>query len=123
MLTIQNRLIAYLSRRSVGRETRRNLRAALLAEDFRPIRAGLEGGNSKPLDATAVQAVDATVYQILEEISLSQAPDSSVKYITDVGVILGDDGRLRFLGGLVEEPLAKCARNITLYRQNPKHDL
>ena len=48
---IQNRLIPYSSRRSGGREARRNLRAAPLAENLRPIRAGLEGGNFKPLDA------------------------------------------------------------------------
>ena len=123
MLTIQNRLIAYSSRRSGGREARRTLRAAPLAEDLRPIRAGLEGGNFKPLDAAAVQAVDATVYQILEEIGLSQAPDSGVKYMIDAGAILGDDGRLRFPRGLVDDTLAKCARNITLHGQNPKHDL
>ena len=45
---IQNKLIAYSSRRSGGREARRNLRAAPLAEDLRPIRAGLEGGNLNP---------------------------------------------------------------------------
>ena len=120
---IQNRLVACSSRRSGGREARRNLRAAPLAEDLRPIRAGLEGGNFKPLDAAAVQAVDATVYQILEEIGLSQAPDSGVRYMTDAGAILGDDGRLRFPRGLIEGTLAKCARNITLHGQNPKHDL
>ena len=63
---IQNGLIAYSSRRSGGLEARRNLRAASLAEDLRPIRAGLEGRNFKPLNAAAVQEVDATVYQILE---------------------------------------------------------
>jgi len=120
---IQNRLIPYSTRRSGGREARRLLRAAPLAEDLRPIRAGLEGGNFKPLDAAAVQAVDATVYQILEEIGLSQAPDSGVKYMTDAGAILGEDGRLRFPRGLVEDTLAKCARHITLHGQNPKHDL
>ena len=120
---IQNRLIAYSSRRSGGREARRTLRAAPLAEDLRPIRAGLEGGNFKPLDAAAMQAIDATVYQILEEIGLSQAPDSGVKYMTDAGAILGDDGRLRFPRGLVEDTLAECARHITLHGQNPKHDM
>jgi trimethylamine--corrinoid protein Co-methyltransferase len=59
----------------------------------------------------------------LEEIGLSQAPDSGVKYMTDAGAILGEDGRLRFPRGLVEDTLAKCARHITLHGQNPKHDL
>ncbi|MDA8896592.1 trimethylamine methyltransferase family protein, partial [Alphaproteobacteria bacterium] len=57
------------------------------------------------------------------EIGLSQAPDSGVKYMTDAGAILGEDGRLRFPRGLVEDTLAKCARHITLHGQNPKHDL
>ena len=34
--------------------------------------------------------------------------------MTDAGAILGDDGRLRFPPGLVEDTLAKCACHITL---------
>lgn len=119
----QNRKIPHSSRRSGGREARRTLRAAPLAEDLRPVRAGLEGGNFKPLDAAAVKAVDATVYQILEEIGLSQAPDTGIKYMTEAGAVLGDDGRLRFPRALVEHTLAICGRHITLHGQNPKHDL
>lgn len=119
----QNRTIPHSSRRSGGREARRTLRAAPLAEDLRPVRAGLEGGNFKPLNAAAVKAVDATVYQILEEIGLSQAPDTGIKYMTEAGAVLGDDGRLRFPRALVEHTLAICGRHITLYGQNPKHDL
>jgi trimethylamine--corrinoid protein Co-methyltransferase len=119
----QNRTIPHSSRRSGGREARRTLRAAPLAEDLRPVRAGLEGGNFKPLDAAAVKAVDATVYQILEEIGLSQAPDTGIKYMTEAGAVLGDDGRLRFPRALVDHTLAICGRHITLHGQNPKHDL
>lgn len=119
----QNRTIPHSSRRSGGREARRTLRAAPLAEDLRPVRAGLEGGNFKPLDAAAVKAVDATVYQILEEIGLSQAPDTGIKYMTEAGAVLGDDGRLRFPRALVEHTLAICGRHITLHGQNLKHDL
>ena len=119
----QNRTIPHSSRRSGGREARRTLRAAPLAEDLRPVRAGLEGGNFKPLDAAAVKAVDATVYQILEEIGLSQAPDTGIKYMTEAGAVLGDDGRLRFPRVLVEHTLAICGRHITLHGQNLKHDL
>ena len=35
--------------------------------------------------------------------------------MTDAGAVLGDDGRERFPRALVEDTLAKCARNITLY--------
>ena len=37
------------SRRSGGREARRAMRAAPLADDIRPVRAGLEGGSYGPL--------------------------------------------------------------------------
>ena len=42
-MTIE-RLSPRLSRRSGGREARRTLRAAPLADDLRPVRAGLSGG-------------------------------------------------------------------------------
>ena len=72
---IYGRNIPNAPQRSGGREARRAIRAAPLAKDLRPVRAGLEGGHFKPLDAEAVKSVDATVYQIPEEIGLSQASD------------------------------------------------
>ena len=79
------RLFPRSSRRSGGREARRSLRAAPLADDLRPVRAGLSGGQFKPLDDTAVQAVNDTVFQILDEIGLSQAPQSGIDYMTKAG--------------------------------------
>ena len=117
------RLFPRSSRRSGGREARRSLRAAPLADDLRPVRAGLSGGQFRPLDDTAVQAVNDTVFQILDEIGLSQAPQSGIDYMTKAGAVLGEDGRVRFPRGLVEDTLANCARHITLFGQDPKHDL
>ena len=117
------RLIPRSGRRSGGREARRSLRAAPLAEDLRPVRAGLSGGQFKPLDDAAVQAINDTVFQILAEIGLSQAPDSGIGYMTKAGAQLGDDGRLRFPQALVEDTLANCARHITLCGQDAKHDM
>ena len=68
-------------------------------------------------------AINDTVFQILDEIGLSQAPQSGIDYMTAIGAILGEDGRLRFPRSLVEDTLAKCARHITLYGQDPKHDM
>ena len=84
------------SRRAGGRQARKSLRAAPLAEELRPVRAGLSGGSYKPLDDAAMTAVIDAVYQILEEIGLSQAPESGVEYMCSVGAIAGDDGRVRF---------------------------
>ena len=111
------------ARRAGGRAARRMERAAPLAEELRPVRAGLIGGQYRPLDAAAVQAIDSAVYQILEEIGLSQAPETGIGYMTAAGAIAGDDGRIRFPRALVDDMLAKAARNITLHGQDPKHDL
>jgi trimethylamine--corrinoid protein Co-methyltransferase len=83
----------------------------------------MSGGTYKPLDEAGVRAIDQAVYQILEEIGLSQAPETGVAYMTAAGAIAGDDGRMRFPRALVDNMLAKAARNITLHGQDPKHDL
>ena len=119
----QSRNIPRSNRRSGGREARRSVRSAPLAEELRPVRAGMTGGTFRPLDAAAVDAIEDAVYQILEEIGLSQAPESGVAYLTKVGAIAGDDGRTRFPRPVVSKMLAQAARNITLHAQNPKHDL
>ena len=73
MTTIE-RLYPQSSRRSGGREALRALRVAPLANDLLPVRAGLSGGQFKPLDDAAMMAINDAVFQILDEIGLSQAP-------------------------------------------------
>jgi trimethylamine--corrinoid protein Co-methyltransferase len=111
------------SRRAGGRAARRMERAAPLADELRPIRPGMTGGQYRPLDDQAVRAIDQAVYQILEEIGLSQAPDSGIAYMTAAGAIAGDDGRIRFPRALVDDMLARAARDITLFGQDPRHDM
>ena len=111
------------SRRSGGRLARRQMRSMPLPEDRRPVYAGMKGGSYQPLDATAVVAVEKTIYQILDELGLSQAPPSGVEYMRSAGAIYGDDGRVRFPRALVDDMLTKVARNITLHGQDPKHDM
>ncbi|MCE2516798.1 MAG: trimethylamine methyltransferase family protein [Alphaproteobacteria bacterium] len=111
------------SRRAGGRSARKSLRAAPLAEELRPVRPGLEGGSYKPLDDAALAAVEDTVYQILEEIGLSQAPETGIKYMTDFGAIHGEDGRTRFPREVVDKALSLAAREITLHGQDAAFDL
>ncbi len=110
-------------RRAGGREARRALRAAPLAEDIRPVRAGLEGGRYKALTDAEVERIHRAALHILEEIGLADAPESGVEMMTSAGAVQGDDGRLRFPPALVEDMLAKAARDITLHGQDPKHDI
>lgn len=110
-------------RRSGGRAARVALRSAPLSEDMRPVRAGLPGGQYKPLTDADVLRIHHAALDALEQIGLSQAPPSGVEILTKAGAILGDDGRMRFPRALVEDMLAKAARNITLHGRDPKYDL
>ena len=109
--------------RAGGREARRALRAAPLAENMRPVRAGLEGGQYRPLTDAGLERIHQAALEALEVIGLSQAPESGVKAMTEAGAILGEDGRIRFPRALVDDMLAVAARDITLYARDPKHDL
>ncbi|MBO3762085.1 trimethylamine methyltransferase family protein [Ciceribacter sp. L1K22] len=111
------------SRRSGGRAARVAMRAAPLAENVRPIRPGLPGGQYKPLTEAGVKRIHEAALTALEVIGLSQAPPSGVEIMTKAGAILGDDGRLRFPRALVEDMLAKAARDITLFGRDPKFDM
>lgn len=109
--------------RAGGREARRAMRAAPLAEHIRPVRAGMTGGQYKPLTEAGMERIHQSALEALEVIGLSQAPASGVEVMTKAGAVLGDDGRLRFPRALVEDMLAKAARDITLCGRDPKHDL
>lgn len=110
-------------RRSGGRAARQALRAAPLTQDVRPIRPGMEGGQYKPLSDADVLRIHNAALEALETIGLADAPPSGVEILTNAGAILGDDGRIRFPRALVEDMLAKAAKQITLFSRDGKHDL
>ena len=109
--------------RSGGRAARVALRSAPLAKDLRPVRAGLTGGKYRPLSDADVLRIHHAALDALEEIGLSNATPSGIEILTGAGAILGDDGRIRFPRALVEDMLAKAARNITLHARDPEYDL
>lgn len=111
------------ARRSGGREARRALRAAPLAEALRPVRGGLEGGSYAPLTEPQVKRIHEAALQVLEEIGLADAPESGVEILTGAGAVQDADGRIRFPRALVEDMLAIAGREITLHGQDPRHDI
>ena len=105
--------------RSGGRQARVAMRAAPLADDVRPVRAGMPGGQYKPLSEEGVRQIHEAALDALEQIGLSQAPPSGVEIMTAAGAVQGSDGRMRFPRALVEDMLAVAARNITLHAPPP----
>ncbi len=99
------------------------MRAAPLATDVKPVQPGLSGGQYKPLTNAQIQKIEQTIYQILDEIGLSQAPTSGVAYMTAFGARQGNDGRLRFNRQVVDKALELAAKDITLYGRDPNFDL
>ncbi|MGB1236359.1 MAG: trimethylamine methyltransferase family protein, partial [Planktomarina sp.] len=111
------------SRRSGGRAARTAARAAALPDDMKPVRAGMSGGQYKPLTDAQVLQIHEAALTALETIGLADAPPSGVKLLTEAGAILGDDDRIRFPRALVEDMLAKAAKTITLFGRDSKFDM
>lgn len=110
-------------RRGGGRAARVAMRAAPLAEETRPVRPGMTGGQYKPLSDADVLRIHHAVLDALEVIGVSQAPETGIKAMTEAGAVLGDDGRLRFPRAMVEDMVAKAAKGFTLYGRDPQYDL
>ena len=115
--------MARQGRKRGGRNAKHAERSSPLDEDIRPIRPGLEGGSYKALDEAGVVRVNDAVMQILEEIGIGDAIPSCVEACTALGATYGDDGRLRFSRALVEDVIAKAARNFPLYGRVPEFDM
>jgi trimethylamine--corrinoid protein Co-methyltransferase len=109
--------------RSGGRAARRAARAAPLADNLRPIRAGMSGGTYQPLSQQDMEQIHNAALDALEQIGLADAPPSGVKHLVGAGCILGDDGRIRFPRALIEDMLAKANRSVTLMGRDPEHDM
>lgn len=110
-------------RRAGGREARKALRAAPLADDIRPIRPGMESGTYKPLSQMDLDRINEAVFQALETIGFADAIPPCIEACTRVGAIVGDDGRMRFPRAVVEKAIVGAARNITLHGQDPEFDI
>lgn len=111
------------ARRAGGRAARKAARAAPLSADMRPVRAGMSGGQYKPLTDAEVLRIHEAALQCLEEIGFADAPPTGVKILTDAGGILGDDGRIRIPRALVEDMLAIANKDVTLCGRDPANDL
>ncbi|MEO1612634.1 MAG: methyltransferase, partial [Pseudomonadota bacterium] len=59
--------------RSGGRAARKALRAAPLAEDIRPVRAGLEGGAYNPLSDAEMHRIHNAALEACETIGFADA--------------------------------------------------
>ena len=112
-----------MARRSGGRQARKALRSAPLADAMKPVHPGETGGQYKPLtDADAAALLD-NLFRILEEVGFSEATSHCIEACVGAGALLGNDGRLRMPRAAVERMLGQAKRELVLHGQDPRHDL
>ena len=109
--------------RSGGREARRQMRAAPLAPEIKPVHAGLSGGAYKPLSDADVTHVHEAVLDVLETIGLAQATPTCIAACERAGAVYGDDGRLRFPRAIVMETVRTANRDFALCARDEANDI
>ncbi len=112
-----------MSRRAGGREARKVLRASPLSPENKPVRPGMSGGRFKPLTEDQLARVHQAMLDLLENVGFSRAIPSCVEMVLKAGGKLSPSGRLLFPRELIEWTMQTCARDITLYAQDPAHDM
>lgn len=115
--------MAKKSSRLGGRAARQALRAAPIPEDEKPVRPGFHSGRYQPLTQDEVGRIHEAALKTLETIGFANALPSIIERVTAAGGTFTKDERLLVPRALVEDALAKCAKNITLYAQDPRYDL
>ncbi|MFK7801758.1 MAG: trimethylamine methyltransferase family protein [Anaerolineae bacterium] len=107
-------------KRAGGRDARIALRAD--AVNKRPVRAGMLGGQYKPLSDSDLEKINKAALEILETIGIGDPTPEVIEIATNAGAIISEHGRLCFPASLVEDLLAKAAKSYTIYSRSPKHD-
>jgi trimethylamine--corrinoid protein Co-methyltransferase len=112
-----------LSRRRGGRDARRALRSRAIPMDEAAVRPGMIGGQYKPLKDSDLPRIHEAALKLLETVGLGSAIPSCVEAMSAQGCWVNDKGRLCIPRALVDDTIAKAARNFILPARNPQHDM
>ena len=112
-----------VAKRRGGRQARRELRAAPIPAEKRPVQPGMVGGLYQPLSERDKRRIHQAALDMLGRIGLVDAIPSCMELVTEAGGTLSEEGRLLFPRALVEDTLAKAARRFPLYAQDPARDI
>ncbi len=112
-----------VARRPSVRDARRAERAGPLPDHLRPVKPGMPSGRYRPLSDSDVKQIHHTALRLLSEVGLADATPSGIEVMTRAGATMSAQGRLLYPQSLVEDTLARAARNFVLHGQDRKHDL
>ncbi len=102
-----------------AREARLKMREDAINK--RPVRAGLIGGAYKPLSQTDLEKIHQTALEVLETIGIGSPTAEVIEYATGAGCRVDGNGRLCFPKSLIEDMVAKAAREYTIYSRSPDY--
>jgi trimethylamine--corrinoid protein Co-methyltransferase len=83
----------------------------------------MPSGRYRPLSQADMEQIHHTALRLLAEVGLADATPSGLEYMLKAGCTLSPAGRVLFPRAVVEDTLAKAARNFILPAQDPRHDL
>ena len=107
------------SRRDRG--TRAN--AAAAAAGPAAVWPGLSSGAYRPLSISEIERIHATALDVLEKIGIGEPIPEILHYALPRGCTVGEDGRLRFPRGLVEEMMGVASRGYVRHAADPANDI
>ena len=87
------------------------------------VRPGSSGGTYRPLSDADIERIYTTALDVLAQIGIGDPIPEILRYALPRGCTLGDDGRLRFPRGLVEDLLAVASRGYVRYAVDPANDI
>ena len=104
--------------------TRRGRKAKINApRQVSTLQPGLMGGRYHPLTEAELKRIHETTLDILETIGVDAPTPEWRDRVVGAGGWMTDDGRLCFPRSLVDDTIAKAARNYVLHGRDKKHDM
>ena len=107
-----------------GREARRILRLSPQVADTRPVRGGMEHAQQfRPLSDLDMVRIHRAALDVLETVGIGDCMPSTIEYLTGVGCLLQDNGRITFPRALVEDYIPRINRDFLLAGRDQHHDM
>ncbi len=97
-----------------GRSAKRKFRASHSAHEPTVVRAGLPGGQYRPLSRPDLQRLHETALSILERYGLADATDSMRETLLAGGCFENGEGRICFPKALIEDTLTKACKGFQI---------
>jgi len=110
-------------RRRGGRNARKALRLAPLADNIKPVWPGMASDRYRVLTPLDMTNIHDAILDTLETIGLADAIPSCIEAVTAAGGFVNEKDRLCFPRSLIEDTIASANRSFSIFGQTPDRDL